>query len=360
MTRIGMIGGAPAGTSTVLIHEWVTGGGLAGRPMRRGWAAEGHAMRRRIARDFACLPQVRVVVTLDARFPDEPGPWTVVKIEPQREGPPAVRRLASAVQRLAALVDYIVLIAPEMQGLHAGLARQVEGVGGRLLGSTAKAIGHAGHKLWLANHLARLGVAAPPSRRVIPAHGLPDSAAYPAVLKPVRGAGAVRTYKIDRPVPCPQGAKWMASAILQPFVPGTPMSASFLVDRDGRARLLGVGWQRIELRRGKFVYRGGRLPAPGAFAEGNPRRAVESVPGLRGFVGVDFLRDEATGETTVLEINPRLTTSYVGLAHLLPPGALARAWLAAVEDGEPIDLAPRIEAGPRITFDADGTIVGED
>jgi predicted ATP-grasp superfamily ATP-dependent carboligase len=360
MTRIGMIDGAPAGTTTVLIHEWVTGGGLAGRPLRRAWAAEGHAMRRGIARDFARLPEVRVVVTLDARFPDEPGPWTVMKIEPRRDDPPAVRRLAAAVKRLVARVDYIVLIAPEMQGLHAGLAEQVERGGGRLLGSTAKAIAQAGHKLWLADHLARLGIASPPSRLVIPADGLPESATYPAVLKPVSGAGAVRTFKLDGPVPCPRGAMGMAGAILQPFVTGTPLSASFLVARDGRARLLGVGWQRIELRRGKFVYRGGRLPAPGAFAEGHPRRAVESVPGLRGFVGVDFLRDEATGEATVLEINPRPTTSYVGLAQLLPPGALARAWLAAVEDREPIDLAPRIEAGPLLTFDADGTIVIED
>src|SRR3954452_10376991 len=83
---------APAGMTTtvpsitVLVHEWVTGGGLAGRPMPASWAAEGHAMRRAIAGDFAALPGVRVVVTLDDRFPEEPGPWSVVRIGAGREG----------------------------------------------------------------------------------------------------------------------------------------------------------------------------------------------------------------------------------------------------------------------------------
>jgi predicted ATP-grasp superfamily ATP-dependent carboligase len=349
----------PTGPITILIHEWVTGGGLAGMQLLKAWATEGHAMRRAITRDFASRPWVRVIVTLDERFPDEPGPWTVVKIGPDPDDPPALTRLNDKVMQLATQVDYIVLIAPEMQGLHARLAGQVELAGGRLLGSTAKAIDLVSNKLWLADHLIRLGIATPPSRLVIPADGLPQSAAYPAVLKPVSGAGSVQTFKIEGPGPCPEGAQEMANAILQPFVPGTPMSASFLVLGHGDAVLLGVGWQRMELRRGKFVYCGGRLPAPSAFADANLRRAVESIPGLRGFVGVDFVRDDATGETTVLEINPRPTTSYVGLAHLLRPGALAEAWLVAVDYNELIDLSSSIESQPPFTFNADGTIVPE-
>ena len=61
-------------------------------------------------------------------------------------------------------------------------------------------------------------------------------------------------------------------------------------------------------------------------------RVVESIPGLRGFVGVDFLWDEARRQATVLEINPRPTTSCVGLTRLLPPGQLADAWLVAFEE----------------------------
>ena len=69
----------------VLIHEWVTGGGLAGMPLPASWEREGSAMRRTIARDFAALPsrEIKVAMTVDARLPEEPGPW---ELEPIAQG----------------------------------------------------------------------------------------------------------------------------------------------------------------------------------------------------------------------------------------------------------------------------------
>jgi len=91
------------------------------------------------------------------------------------------------------------------------------------------------------------------------------------------------------------------------------------------------------------------------------RRAVESVAGLRGFVGVDFFWEPELGETTVLEINPRATTSFVGLGRLLPAGHLAAVWLAACGvAGYKCDLlenlADIVRRQPPVCFDADGTI----
>ncbi len=64
---------------TILVHEWVTGGGLAGSALPPSWAKRDRAMRRAIAADFAATsgpPVVRVIVTLDSRLPADPGPWT--------------------------------------------------------------------------------------------------------------------------------------------------------------------------------------------------------------------------------------------------------------------------------------------
>src|SRR4051794_17830316 len=83
---------------SILIYEGVTGGGLAGQPLPPSWAAEGHAMRRAIAGDFASLGDVQVVMTLDARFEQENGPWTVVPVNPGEE--------SQTLLRLAAEVDY--------------------------------------------------------------------------------------------------------------------------------------------------------------------------------------------------------------------------------------------------------------
>src|SRR4051794_3302211 len=71
--------------TTVLVHEWVTGGGLAGSALPASWAAEGRAMRLAIARDFAGVPGVDVVMTRDARLPPDTGPWKVVAIGPGGE-----------------------------------------------------------------------------------------------------------------------------------------------------------------------------------------------------------------------------------------------------------------------------------
>src|SRR4051812_2217081 len=96
--------GVSAPGRTVFVHEFVTGGGLAGSVLPASWQAEGAAMRRALAADFAILPGLRVVVTLDARLPEEPGPWTTIRVGPGEE--------RTTFARLAARADYTTLIAP--------------------------------------------------------------------------------------------------------------------------------------------------------------------------------------------------------------------------------------------------------
>jgi len=347
------------GPLTILVHEWVTGGGLAGEALPPSWANEGGAMRRAIAADFAAISQprtVRVIVTLDSRLPEDPGPWAVARVAPGE----AAQRL----RQLAPPADFTVLIAPETSGALAQLTRALRDAGTRLLGSTAEAIDLAGDKARLAAWLKRAGIDTPPTRTVIPAAGLPADADYPAVLKPVDGAGSLNTFLVPDQNSVPLAANAMPAAVLQPFISGVPMSASFLVGEDGKAYLIGIGAQRMAIRDGRFEYLGGVLPVscPGALAQLEP--AVASIAGLRGFVGIDFLWDLERRHATVLDINPRPTTSYVGLSRLLCPGTLARAWLDLYDTanhGNPAllsSLAERVHRHRPVSFDRDGTCLG--
>jgi len=57
-------------------------------------------------------------------------------------------------------------------------------------------------------------------------------------------------------------------------------------------------------------------------------KLVKSVPNLRGYVGVDFVLTE--NEAVAIEVNPRLTTSYVGLGSVInfnPAQAMVNAVL---------------------------------
>ena len=135
----------------VLVHEWVTGGGLAGSPLPGSWEREGSAMRRAIARDFAALSAsgVKVVMTLDARLPAEPGPWRVESIAPGEHG----RKL----RELCRTADFTVLVAPETRGILAELTRDLRAAGARVLGPSAAAVDLAGDKARLAAQLRAPG-----------------------------------------------------------------------------------------------------------------------------------------------------------------------------------------------------------
>jgi predicted ATP-grasp superfamily ATP-dependent carboligase len=349
---------ARAAQLTVLVHEWVSGGGLAGSPMPASWAIEGCAMRRAIAREFAAstTPLLRVVMTLDARLSDEPGPWTVARI--------GVRDHAHRLTELAQAADFTLLIAPETSGILARLTRDLHQAGARTLGSSTEAVALAGDKAQLAARLLSLGIDTPPVQTIVPASGLPAEAEYPAVLKPSDGAGSVDTFYLPSAGALPEDARALPSTLLQRFVPGLPMSACFLMTDAGRAWLVGMGIQRMARKGGRFVYQGGTLPVLRKRALPQVLRAVRAVPGLRGFVGVDFIWDAGNQHATILELNPRPTTSCVGLCRLLPPGTLARAWFQACEPSsvnlESLSGLSRIvHSQERISFTAGGEFIDE-
>lgn len=337
----------------ILIHEYVTGGGWVGPGPPASLAAEGNAMRRALARDFAAVENVRVLMTLDDRVDDEPGRWETVRVAPGRE--------VATLQRLADEVDDVLVVAPESADILVDRASMILDRKARNLGSTPAAIEATADKLALGRLLAREGIETPESAPVFHESDLPDLMPYPLVLKPIDGAGTTDTYLLNGPDDRPSGAFAHLPALVQPFVPGRPMSASFLVDAHGAAHLVAVGKQFVEVFAGRFAYLGGSIPFGAPELAAVARRATELVPGLRGWVGVDFLLREPEGRVVVLEINPRATTSFVGLSRLLSPGTLARAWLAAFDnpsDLAVLDLAARVHAKPGLSFSGDGTITG--
>ena len=309
-------------------------------------------MRRALAEDFGRMKDVDFTMTLDARFPEERGPWTTVCVSPGEE--------PDVFARLAATSDLTLCIAPETGGILLDRARTIEEAGGRSLGSSPAAIALTSDKIKTAEFLVGSGVNMPRGLRVVPSNGLPRDFPYPAVLKPIDGAGSVDTFFVEAQDQVPVEALAMPEALLQPFVAGVPMSASFVVlDREPiLAMLIGECRQRMERRGSRLAYVGGVVPGL-AKDLSQARRAVESVEGLRGWVGVDFVWDEGLQRAMILEINPRVTTSYIGLRRLVPKRALAQSILACGDTSVP--LHPCAHRGfmshqPALVFDAGGKI----
>ena len=79
---------------------------------------------------------------------------------------------------------------------------------------------------------------------------------------------------------------------------------------------------------GRFRYEGGQLPLPSPWkvrAVHLGFRAIAGISGLQGYVGVDVVLGE-DGRDFAIEINPRLTSSYLGLRQLARDN-LAAVWL---------------------------------
>jgi tyramine---L-glutamate ligase len=300
----------------ILIHEYITGGGLAGCPLPESLAREGRAMRRALVNEFRQVEGAEIIETLDERFGDEAHGLILVGSGQELD----------VLTQTASRCDFTLVIAPETGGVLEERTRRVENVG-RSLGSASAAVALTGDKLAFAGHLRERGIATLRTVLYDALRGLPEGFKAPYVMKPRDGAGSVETRYVEAGAPV---GVFRDPMIVQECYPGDPMSASFLVGADGFERLWGVGWQSVVVENGLYLYQGGRVPAPATFATGTVREAVRSVEGLRGWVGVDFIRDPITGDCVVLEVNPRVTTSIVGWLARGRPGVLARAWLRAV------------------------------
>jgi tyramine---L-glutamate ligase len=284
----------------------------AGRPGSAAILAEGRAMLSAVVEDLGRVPGVETA-TLPSVAPD------------------AEQRAFRALARAA---HWSLVVAPECDGLLAERCRWVEEEGGRLLGPSSAAVRLTGDKLELSRHLLARGVPTPPTW---PWPGEPPPSAFPLVCKPRHGAGSQATFlvrdegELSRCVGRARAEGWHGEMIVQPHVPGRAASVAFLTGPGRRVALPAA--EQILSDDGRFHYEGGRLPLPDGLnrrARRLAERAAAAVEGLCGYVGVDLvLGEEADGSgDRVIEINPRLTTSYVGL-RALARFNLAEALLAA-------------------------------
>jgi len=328
----------------ILLYEFVTGGGcysLAG-PAPHSLLAEGRAMLTALAQDFARAGHA-LDVLIDVR-------------QPELSFPPGVRLRAVESARveqqllasLAGQADWTLIVAPEFDAHLLARCECVVKAGGRLLGPSLESVALTSDKHALATYLGSRGVALPAGVALEPGERLPRDASYPAVLKPRDGAGSLGVRLVNSPG---EIDTITTPSRLEDFCPGLPASVAFFCGPHD-ARPLAPCRQRLD----GFAYLGGELPLPPELARRASRLAAQAVACLGptlGYVGVDLvLGDEPAGaRDVVLEINPRVTTSYVGL-RVLAKSNLAAAMLALAE-GREVELC--WNPGP-IQFDAAGRV----
>lgn len=287
----------------ILVYEHVTGGGFLGLPLPASLAAEGDAMLTALVDDLTAMAGVEVRVLRDPRFGALPSPAQTLFLDGDQA---SLASLAAA----ATQVDAVWTIAPESGRALEAVNRAVAQSGSLLIGCDSETVATCASKCATAELLIAAGIPAVPTWRRI--DQLP-AALHEVVLKPDDGAGCVDTWLLSR-----DAARflWTPRHAVQPFVPGVPLSLS-LIAFDGHARLLSCNRQHVDILDREFRFRG---VTPNAIADDGAHGRIGSqiaaaLPGLRGYVGVDLIQSDEG--PVVLEVNPRLTTSYVGLSAAL-------------------------------------------
>ena len=267
---------------------------------------EGRAMLEAVLADLASLPDVTARAALSER----------------------------ELLQLSADADHTLLIAPEFEGILLNLATRVREEGGTLLGPSPAAIRLTSDKLRLGRYWEDHGVRTPATREF-----KGRVAVGTMVVKPRDGAGSQATRLLhpgDR-----LDEAWPGPMIAQEYVPGLPASVSILCGPAGMLPLHPCE-QRLS-NDGRFSYLGGRSitdPKLANRAQAIALRAASSVSGLLGYVGVDVILGD-DGRDWAIEINPRLTSSYVGLRRMTDTNLMGA--VLAIARGELVTIKWKTE-----------------
>jgi predicted ATP-grasp superfamily ATP-dependent carboligase len=253
----------------------------------------------------------------------------------------------SDFRRLADWADYALIIAPEFDQILETRCRWAEQCETTLLGPPADVVALCADKLTLAEIWNEAKVPTPPTKPFEPWAFPP-----PVVVKPRYGAGSVDTY-LFKEEDSLHRFQPQTESIVQPYLPGLDMSMAFLIGA-GKSIPLICCAQHISRYERPLSYTGGSTFNHQVFFDHVhtiSSAAIGIVAGLDGYVGVDVIIRSSIGDLA-MEINPRLTTSYVGLRHLCQQNLMEI--LIRVVQGEQVD-PPTWHPGNK-RFDCSGNV----
>lgn len=275
-----------------------------------------------------------------------------------------VRRVAAAREfetlvAEATAADAVLIVAPETDGLLAARVAAVRAAGARVLAPEHTFVEIASDKQATIQALAAAGVPVPAGRALAVDEPWPPAFVRPAVRKARYGTGGDGFVVVDRVAPAPPPARQPVR--IEAFVAGTSVGVSCLCGPRGIHPLPPLR-QIFTTTDAPRAYVGGEPladPAMAARAEALARRAIAAVARAAGgtetaagWIGVDVIlgpRDDGRDDR-VLEINPRVTTSFVGHASGLS-GGLVRAMLDVAAGRGPM-LPPAAPRSFRFSSDA--------
>ena len=213
--------------------------------------------------------------------------------------------------------DCCLLLAPESDNSLLRLTAHAESCAIPLLSSASTAVQATTSKRATTHTLQRHNIPAPP---IIALDSIDDHDTNPYILKPDDGAGCVDTFCLKGKSALKHGQEQHPNAIITPCLDGDSLSLTLLCDGNGKAQVLSCNQHQCVCNDGTLRLRTIDVGIPRTHAQQTRYQEIATAiagvfPNLYGFVGIDFIDNDNT--LSIIDINPRVTTSYVGLRQAL-------------------------------------------
>lgn len=318
----------------MLVFEYITGGGFNRKELPESLANEGRLMLQALLDSLSAIGALELTVMLD---------WRMVGSLNLHGFNSIVITVQDDCQRqfeqLAGEFDAVWPVAPESGGILEVLCQTVEGLGKILLTSASSAVALTGNKFLTYQRLIEQGIPTVSTRML----DMSPYNFYPGenIVKPVDGIGCEDSYVVmtrEDKKSLPAKLREKGCYIVQPHVHGNKTSLSCLF-KEGRSWLLCANLQKFELFNNQYHlseiivnYASDLSPYQNLVA-----KLAAALPDLWGYAGIDLI--ETTDRILMLEINPRLTTSFAGVEKAL--GINMASLVLQLLEGDPnIQVSP--------------------
>lgn len=313
-------------TLKLFVYEHVAGGGYVDQSIPSSTLSEGYGMLRTLVSDLKASGHI-VITSLDSRIMRFNPPLLADEIAPISSS----EELRKVLKQFPQCVDAVYVIAPESNGVLVRLVEGVEAVGGRTFNCSTDSIRLTSNKIMFYNFLQKFRLPSVETTILNIREGtkLIERAArklgFPLVFKPIDGVScsglSVVRSKNQIPMAVDKVRKESSSKYLiaQQLVKGIAASVSLIATRENNVPLT-LNRQRVTLASPKYdsCYHGGTCPLNHPLKDealGAAGRVVKLLRGLRGYVGVDLVLTH--DGPIIMEVNPRLSTSYIGLRNVV-------------------------------------------
>lgn len=316
----------------IWVCEFVSAGGLASAPLPASLLQEGMLMRDALLTDLHTLG-VDCITSHDYRVA-APANVFSTPVHPNDDVFAHWRALLATDD-----IDACWIIAPETESVLYDLQQMVTAAGKIWIGCSAEAIQQTAAKSVMANICQQAGIAVLPHAFLANTLSFTDlpwfdfAQANGWVIKPDDGAGCEFTYYFNKVSELTDfknkiiinNPELYRRLIVQPYVSGEALSMSVLSSMD-RVQVIAGHQQIVNIESGAFCFAGAGVNAAAVHLPAMQQLAEQIklvIPGLLAYWGADMILS-ADHQWILVEINPRLTTPYIGLSALLSenPAAL--------------------------------------